>query len=258
MSACEDKRLLLQALLDGELDAANAIAVEQHLKTCTGCTQAMAEFNAVREILSAPGVGYVAPEALRRRLRIALEADARSATPARAGVRTTGAWGRWAPASLGAVLAACALVFVGVQQTRPPPLANELVADHVRSLLADHLTDVATSNRHVVKPWFDGKVAFAPTVIDFADKGFPLVGGRLDYVRGQRAAALIYRRRLHVINVFVWPAASSLESMEGGGAHDGYNLVHWSSGGLSYWAVSDLDPVELKQFRDLYLAALKS
>lgn len=255
MSACEDKRLLLQALLDGELDAANAIAVEQHVKTCAGCREALQAAQAVREAVRAPGVGYEAPEAFRRRLRIALDAEAHQSR--RAPQRALGRrWSGWGAVGAGGV-AACALVVVGVQQTRAPPLAGELVSDHVRSMLATHLTDVATSNRHVVKPWFDGKVAFAPTVVDFADKGFPLVGGRLDYVRGQRAAALVYRRDLHVINVFVWPA-SPADRLEAGGARDGYNLVHWTQGGLNYWAVSDVEPAQLRQLRDLFLATAKS
>jgi anti-sigma factor RsiW len=255
MSACDDKRLLLQALLDGELDAANAIAIEQHVKSCPGCQAELKAAEAVRAAVRAPGVAYVAPEAFRRRLRIALDIEARQArgAPGRSGGRR---WSGWTVAGAGAV-AACALVVVGVQQTRAPPLAGELVSDHVRSMLANHLTDVATSNRHVVKPWFDGKVAFAPTVVDFADKGFPLVGGRLEYVRGQRAAALVYRRDLHLINVFVWPVGSPADRLEIGGAHDGYNLVHWTQGGLNYWAVSDVEPARLRELRDLFLAAAK-
>ncbi len=210
---------------------------------------------AVREAVRAPGVSFEAPEAFRRRLRIALDAEVRQAraAPLRARGRR---WSGWTVVGAGAV-AACALVVVGVQQTRAPPLAGELVSDHVRSMLASHLTDVATSNRHVVKPWFDGKVAFAPTVVDFADKGFPLVGGRLEYVRGQRAAALVYRRDLHLINVFVWPEGSPADRLETGGVRDGYNLVHWTQGGLNYWAVSDVEPAQLRQLRDLFLATAK-
>ena len=259
MSACDDKTLLLHAYLDGELDAANTVTMEQHLKTCPDCSRALAGFAAVRQALASPGVAYEPPEAFRRRLKIALAADAGGgagrATARRRWPTFAPGWAGWSGAGA-AVVAACALVFLGVQGASAP-LADELVSDHVRSMLADHLTDVATSNRHVVKPWFDGKVAFAPTVIDFADKGFPLAGGRLDYVKNQRAAALVYRRRLHVINVFVWPGAPT-DSAAPDRALRGYNLTHWSAGGLTYWAVSDLDPAELGQFRDLYVAALKS
>lgn len=157
--------------------------------------------------------------------------------------------------SFAALALAVTLGVTGVGQWRTG-LADELVADHVRSLQANHLVDVETSSRHVVKPWFDGKVAFAPTVVDFAVQGFPLAGGRLDYVRSQPAAALVYRRGLHVINVFVWPGdgADRLGTVS---QRNGYRLEHWQAGGLTYWAVSDLDPAELKRFRDLYVAALR-
>jgi anti-sigma factor RsiW len=259
MSACDDKRLLLNALVDGELDAANTVEIEQHLRTCPGCAAAFAELQAVREVLGAAGVRYEAPEPFRRRLLIALNHEARTGAKSRPRRLAGPRWWSWAPwvwAPSGGLAAAgvAAMLFAGVQVAQAP-LSDELVSDHVRSLLASHLMDVPTSDRHVVKPWFDGKVAFAPTVIDFKDRGFPLVGGRLDLVRGQRAAALVYRRRLHVINVFVWPEAPA-DRLALDRTRDGYHLVHWRNGGLNYWAVSDLDPTELQQFRDLYVAAL--
>jgi len=256
MTACDDKILLLNALVDGELDAANVIAVEQHVKTCPGCAETLADLKAVRGMLASPGVNYVASEPFRRRLRIALEAQARGAGTGRLGSRRPLHWPVWTSGAGLAAAAACAMLVLGVQGLSSP-LGDELVADHVRSMLAQHLMDVPTSDRHVVKPWFDGKVSFAPTVIDFAGKGFPLAGGRLDYVENQRAAALVYRRRLHVINVFVWPAKTG-DRLARDGARNGYNLVHWTAGGLNYWAVSDLDRTELDQFRDLYVSALRN
>lgn len=253
MKPCEDKHLLLGALMDGELDAANIISVEQHVKTCPGCAEALADLAAVRTLVSAEGVAYAAPEPFRRRLKIALEAEARGAR-AKPALRRRPPWRLWG-AGAGALTMAAALVLVGVQ-IGSNTLAEELVSDHVRSMMETHLVDIPTSDRHVVKPWFDGKVAFAPAVIDFADRGFPLTGGRLDYVARQRTAALVYRRRLHVINVFVWPA-SGRDLIAADRALNGYNLIHWTAGGLNYWAVSDLDPNELRAFRDLYVAALK-
>lgn len=251
MSDCDTNRLLLQAMMDGELDAAGVLRVEEHLKTCAACAQAQEDLELVRVAMASPDVAYPAPEALKRRVAIAIGAEAK------AGFRQ----GRASRASFGlipsfaALALAATLAVTGFGQWRTG-LADELVADHVRSLQASHLVDVETSSRHVVKPWFDGKVAFAPTVVDFADKGFPLAGGRLDYVKNQPAAALVYRRGLHVINVFVWPGdgADRLGTVS---QRNGYHLEHWQAGGLTYWAVSDLDPAELKRFKDLYVSALK-
>jgi anti-sigma factor RsiW len=257
MSDCDTNRLLLQALMDGELDAASVLRVEQHLKTCAGCIQALDDLRLVRGALASPGVAYAAPEALKRRVAIALDAEATGRKRADQKARSPREWrtSAWALPSL-ATLTACLVVVAGVSQMRGG-LADELVTDHVRSLQANHLVDVETSSRHVVKPWFDGKVAFAPTVVDFADRGFPLAGGRLDYVRDQPAAALVYRRGLHVINVFVWSGDAPSDRFGVVGQREGYSLLHWRAGGLNYWAVSDLDPAELKRFRDLYVAALK-
>jgi anti-sigma factor RsiW len=126
---------------------------------------------------------------------------------------------------------------------------DQLIANHIRSLsLSNHLTDVATSNRHVVKPWFNGKIDFAPPVPELASQGFPLVGGRLDYVDGHEVAAIVYKRRLHTINVFVQPAGTVSLPIGISTKHDGYSLVRWTSGGLEFWAVSDIDLGELELF----------
>jgi anti-sigma factor RsiW len=118
----------------------------------------------------------------------------------------------------------------------------------VRSLLVDHLTDIETSDRHVVKPWFNGKIDFAPPVFELAERGFPLVGGRLDYIGGKVVAAVVYHRRQHVINLFMWPLEAGAAA-EGSGAYDGFSVIHWTRAGLQMWAVSDLDPQQLREFR---------
>ena len=146
---------------------------------------------------------------------------------------------------------AASLRSVGGAAPAASATTNQLVDAHVRSLLPNHLLDVQSTDRHTVKPWFAGKTDIAPPVVDLSDKGFPLLGGRLDYVDGHSAAVLVYGRRLHTINVFVWRSTPS-ETSDGPFAARGYSMLHWTNGGLSYWAVSDAAPAELDAFRDAY------
>jgi anti-sigma factor RsiW len=245
MSACADKEMLLHGLLDGELDAANAQAVEAHLKTCAGCAQAWAELQALSARLSAPGVAYRAPAALRDRIEAALQ------TPASRRRRLAGAapWGL--SGGFAALAATLAIIMI---QPSPVGLEDQLVANHVRSTLAAHLVDVETSDRHVVKPWFNGRVDFAPPVLELADRGYPLAGGRLDYVQDRVVAALVYRRNRHVINLFVWPSRSGPSLAPATAQRSGYSVVHWRSGGLEFWAVSDIDPRDLESFHQAFAA----
>ena len=252
MSACPDREPLLHGLLDGELDAANALECEAHIRTCPGCAAAFNRLQDLRSALSAPGVRHSAPAALGRRIEVALDETARRH-------REPGAWrlrarkgGPWAFGAIAGALAA-SLMLVLAPRPDAGALETELVADHVRSLLASHLTDVATSDRHVVKPWFNGRIDFAPPVLELADQGYPLAGGRLDYVKGKVVAALVYRRRQHVINLFVWPEHGHPPSA-GETRRDGYTLVRWSRGGLEFWAVSDIDAADLEAFRHAFIA----
>jgi anti-sigma factor RsiW len=129
-------------------------------------------------------------------------------------------------------------------------IASEIVADHVRSLMANHLEDVASEDRHTVKPWFSGKLDYSPPVEDFSAQGFKLSGGRLDYAGGKPVAALVYRHRAHVINVFIWPtsAADHASVDPQWSSDDGYHLARWARGGMTYWAVSDVDRAALAEF----------
>ena len=252
MSACADKETLLHGLLDGELDAANAVAVEEHLKLCPGCAAELARLESLRRLLRAPGVGWRAPDGLRARIeaQLAMPGPVAEAPPAR-----PSPWRTWiVPFAAGTAIAASLLIAVTLPQPGESALEDQVVSGHIRSLQASHLTDVATSDRHTVKPWFNGRLDFAPPVYDLAAQGFPLAGGRLDYLHDRQAAALVYRRRLHVINLFVWPAHAG-ETPAGSARLHGYSLAWWTRGGLEFWAVSDIDPQDLDRFRQAFIAA---
>jgi len=265
-----DKVPLIHGLVDGELDAANTLAIEAHLKTCPDCRGEMSRIEAVREMLGSAALREPAPAALRDRIEALIEAEAplpvtsRAAAPRTASpLRPSFAGGeitahifsrRWASGAFAGVAAAFLMLTLVVPQLAYTGTEDQLVQSHVRSLLAGHLLDVATSNRHVVKPWFNGKVDFAPPVPELADEGFPLVGGRLDYLDDHEVAAIVYRRRLHVINLFVRPARTLSLPVGVAARREGYSLLRWTAGGLEYWAVSDLDPRELQLFHQLYSA----
>jgi anti-sigma factor (TIGR02949 family) len=257
MSACDDKLLLLNALADGELDAGHALELEAHMKTCPACAQAWANLVEVKQALRSSALTEAAPEGFRARALAALDsaeaADAAVAAPAPSPPRPRRRFALETWIAGGSVTAlAATLAIVTLMTPVAADLPFELVEGHVRSLQAAHLVDVATSDRHTVKPWFDGKIDFAPPVVDLAPDGYPLVGGRLDYIDQKTAAALVYRRRAHVINLFIWPgkAPDQPQLLR----RKGYALVRWGRGGLVYWAVSDVDAGDLEGFQKVYAA----
>jgi anti-sigma factor RsiW len=247
MSACPDKLAELHAYLDGELDPMNAQAFETHLKGCPDCAAALSELQGLRERMSDPGLREPAPAVLRQRIEAMIEAES---TPARRRVPRLLPWAL--SGGLGAALAASLAVTMLLPATTT--LETQLVDNHVRSTLAAHLVDVETSDRHTVKPWFNGKIDFAPPVVDLAPQGFPLVGGRVDYLQGRVVAALVYRRNKHVINLFIRPAQSGPRWPVSTAAHDGYSLIRWTEDGLEFWAVSDVEPKELVALRQAFRA----
>jgi anti-sigma factor RsiW len=255
MTACPDREPMLQALLDGELDAANAAATEAHLKTCAGCAAQYRMLQALRARLGEAELSPPAPAHLRRRIEAMIEAEGRKA-PARR-PWWTGVIPAWSTAGAMALLAA-SLMVVQVIPQQQGSLGDQLVASHVRSLMEQHLIDVATSDRHVVRPWFAGKVDFTPPVVDLADQGFPLVGGRLDYAGDRTVAALVYRRHAHVINLFVMPARDASSAWRIGARKTSYSVIHWTHGELDFWAVSDLEKGELEQFHKTFAARAPS
>jgi anti-sigma factor RsiW len=250
---CADKEPMLHALLDGELDAANAAALEAHLAACPACARRLDTLEALHGRLAALPPAR-APQALKGRIEAMIGAEAARAASPRPRPARPALWAGWLAA--GAMTAVAASLAVTPLATGPS-LPRQLAEAHVRSLQADHLVDIPTSDRHVVRPWFNGKIGFdPPPAPDLAAQGFPLVGGRLDYAEGRPIAALVYRRRQHVINLFVLPAEGGLRlprlGPAGGPGPGGFSMLHWTGKGLDYWAVSDAEPGELKGFRSAF------
>ncbi|MDT5156866.1 MAG: hypothetical protein QOH51_1223 [Acidobacteriota bacterium] len=248
---CQRTQELLHGYLDGELDLAGSLEVERHMQECQSCACVYNNQTALRSAFTDSALYYPAPAKLQKRIRSSL----RQANKAEAPVRAL-PW-RWLTA--GAALAFVLLIAFFIWSALPGRLgpsrddllAQEVVSAHVRSLMGTHLTDVASSDQHTVKPWFDGKLDFAPQVRDFSDQGYPLVGGRLEYLNNRTAAALVYQRQKHLINVLIWPSEHSADSEPELTTRQGYNLIHWTRGGMTYWAVSDLNGVELQELTRL-------
>jgi mycothiol system anti-sigma-R factor len=243
--SCEHAGTILHGYLDGELDAARALEFERHLESCPDCLAALEAHETLRSALQRAQLYETAPVALRRKIRASL--------PALRPVAFSFRWPlvRWV--SLAAV--ALLVAFVGWRMIRNYSVENqyqaaEMVDAHLRSLQANHLTDVASTDQHTVKPWFDGKLDFSPPVRDFANDGFPLQGGRLDVLHGRTIAALVYGRRKHVVNVFVWPT-SEREVAPRSGSHLGYQWVDWRKGGMEFCAISDTSATDLDQLQRL-------
>ena len=245
MSACAERKMLLHALIDGELDAANSVAIETHIKNCAGCAEELARIEAVRGALSKSGVKHCAPSAMRDRIAAQIDIRSDGIGPSTAQHRSLRPW----LAGGVSAIAASLLLIVGIPQLTTADMQDQVIASHVRSLLASHLIDIATSDRHVVRPWFNGRIDFAPPVVDLADQGFPLAGGRLDYLGGRVVPALVYHRRLHSINLFIRPAGCFASLVGITTRRNGYSLVRWTRAGLEYWAVSDINSDELELFK---------
>ncbi len=252
---CQDVQHLLSAFADGELDLVHSLQVEEHLASCPACAGAERNLRTLHTALAAPSLRYAAPAALRARIQAAQEESSAivAATPPLASREP---WLR--PIAL----AAGFLVMIGVGATlgilpsrSPNPngrVEDWVVAGHVRSLQVNHLTDVVSSDRHTVKPWFRDKVDFSPLVPDLAAEGFPLTGGRLDYLDGRPVAALVYQRGKHAINVFTWPAPNEGEKSVRDFSRQGFHLREWQRSGMTYWAISDLNDEDLDQFVRLF------
>lgn len=247
---CSEVHHLLHGYVDRELDLVRHVQIEEHLQTCPACTHLYEQQQAVRTALRNPALYHKAPEGLRQRLAAEARREEQRRAPA-----SGWSFRRWTPAlAMAACVLAIALLLVRFLPSRfqDDRMGQEVVADHVRSLLVSHLADVVSTSQHTVKPWFAGKLNYAPPVQDLADQGYPLYGGRLDYLDNRPVAALVYRRRKHFINLFVWPSsATQTEAPPRAEERQGYHLLHWEHAGMTYWAVSDVNPADLQTFARL-------
>ncbi len=237
---CDEAEVMLHALIDDELDAGHAREVEVHAGQCARCATQLAAYRDLRQAMQGANLRHTAPASLRRSIDRSMPS---AAVTSRRSLLKGFAFG-----SLASAAAAASVSFVILRDDRDQRLLADAVSAHLRSLQAEHLTDVLSSNQHTVKPWFNGRIDLAPPVIDLTAQGFTLIGGRLDFIDGKPVAAIVYRRRVHVINLFVaqdiGPALTSpsLESIQG------FNIRRWTDHGLNLLAISDLNREELEEF----------
>jgi anti-sigma factor RsiW len=267
---CEEATKLMDGYLDGELDPITSQTIEQHLRECDNCDQAYKTHGSLIRAIGNATPYYKAPAELRERIQSSLREET-AERPMRNVVRDsqvpfrrrqpalrTILWGTpWNWLGLAAAIIFAAIIGLNLVPRLQRPeadqiLATQLIASHVRSLMANHLTDVASSDQHTVKPWLDAKLDFAPAVVDLSSEGFPLIGGRLDYLDNRPVAALIYQRRKHFINLFVWPAAPDATRTPKTITRQGYQLLHWVDSDFNYWAVSDVNEKDLQGFKRLF------
>jgi len=254
--SCQELRELLDGYVDSELEVVTTLQFERHLKECASCQtlyQGYAEFT---RGVQAHLPRFNAPPELEAKIRTQLGLSRRGP----AALTRTGfaEWRLWAVAAslIGMLVLTGTLLFFLKHRSGSDLLAEQVVSSHIRALMANHLSDVASSDQHTVKPWFSGKLDFAPVVTNLAPQGFPLIGGRLDYLDDRSVAALVYKRRQHTINLFLWPSSNSDMSPQTLDIR-GFNIVHWTQAHMTYWVISDLNAAELNEFaRDLKTRSL--
>ena len=267
---CEEAAKLMDGYLDRELDPITSQTIEQHLRECPKCDQAYKIHGSLIHAIGNATPYYKAPAELRERIQSSLR-DEIAELPTRDVARDTQPlfprrqprprailWETsWNWLALGAAIIFAAIIALTLVPRLQRPgadqfLATQLIASHVRSRMANHLTDVASSDQHTVKPWLDAKLDFAPPVVDLAGEGFPLIGGRLDYLDNRPVAALVYQRRKHFINLFVWPGKTGAARPTMAMSHEGYQLLHWADPDFNYWAVSDVNANDLQLFKQQF------
>jgi len=243
---CPETNDLIEAYADGELELSSSLEIERHLADCKACTAALKSHQALRSALGGASLYYDAPPRLRSRVRSAVRKQEK--------VVSLGSYPGWRWVALAAPVVSIAILswaLVMVSSTPSPGylLNQEIVSAHIRSLMGTHLTDFPSSDQHTVKPSFSGRIDFSPEVKDLSSVGFALLGGRLDYLDRRPVAALIYQRRKHLINLFIWPSQGGAEAGAVETSLRGYNLIRWTRSGMHYSAVSDINLAELRSFQ---------
>jgi anti-sigma factor RsiW len=236
---------LLEAYLDGELGFERTLEVEAHLASCPVCSAEIQGWKNIRTTLQGPELYHRAPADLEAKLRKLLPQAQSQRAP----------WFQRSIWALGGAAFATAALLISFVLTRPvaPSPDQDVAVSHIRSLMSDHLMDVVSTDQHTVKPWFDGKLDFAPPVQDFAAEGYPLAGGRLDYVNNRKVAVLIYHRALHIVNVYIWPTHDNASSAISTQTINGYNIVSWRNNGFEFRSISDLNAAELRDLARLFM-----
>jgi anti-sigma factor RsiW len=251
--SCQDFRKLIHGYADGELGVSEAVDLERHLATCAACAQELRNIQKLRSALKSPSLYYEMPKGLEQKIRSTIRKEQKS---------SQSLWSRFLTLQKTAALVAAAIIAAfsfelgsnlhsNLGRFGAHGVAQEVISEHVRSLQAQHLLDVVSSDQHTVKPWFTGKLDFSPKVKDLKEQEYPLIGGRLDYLSGHTVAAIVYRRHGHVINLFTWPEQRENQSLRSE-SHQGFNLIQWSENGMQYWVIPDLNSAELQQFVSLY------
>jgi len=247
---CDEANILLHALVDGELDAENAREVEAHIVACQKCATALREIQELREAINPTDLRYTAPDGLRRNIKGKLPTAPAVVANRRAALKG------FALGATASAIAATGLLLIVTRDDEQQRVLDEIVSAHLRSLQGDHLTDVVSSDQHTVKPWFNGRLAASPPVMDLTAQGFTLLGARIDYVDAKPVAAIVYRRRVHIINLFCEPASTQAETRASMQSLHGFNVRSWREKGIHLWAVSDISPDELSEFGEKFAAAL--
>jgi anti-sigma factor RsiW len=244
---CGEIKNLLSPYVDDELTLTECAKINDHLAHCPSCEAELKSLQALRQRMRAPELHFKMPEGLEKRIFKAMPKESRRDFFS---VRGMALGGGWAAALFIAVVAVTHLREAG--QRPGDELAQEVVSEHLRSIKTGHLIEVVSTDQHTVKPWFNGKVDFSPNVKDLSAMGFPLTGGRVDYLAGHPVAAIVFQRKKHTINLFIWPDKDSREANVQSFSINGYNIFKWSKDGFWYWAISDLNPTELTEFMQLY------